>query len=86
MADIGEALLADSRIKRLVLRGATADMIALIDDATLAVESGWQADACRGLTLWWEVKSDWRTYKSAYPEVAFAIDMKWYTFLDAYNS
>jgi len=86
MADLGEALLADSKIKDPVLRAATTDMIALIDDATLAVESGWQADACRGLTLWWGVKGDWKTYKSAYPEVAFAIDMNWYAFLDAYNS
>jgi len=86
MADFGDALLADTKIKDVALRTATTNMIALVDNAVLAVESGWMADSCRGVTLWWGVKSEWKTYSAAYAEVAFAVDMNWRTFLAAYNA
>src|SRR4030042_3521926 len=81
LADFGEALLADSKVTDATLRTATTNMVALVDSATLAVESGWMADSCRGVTLWWGVKSEWKTYSAAYAEVAFAVDMNWRTFL-----
>lgn len=86
LADFGEALLADSKVTDTTLRTATTNMVALVDSATLAVESGWMADSCRGVTLWWGVKSEWKTYSAAYADVAFAVDMNWRAFLAAYNA
>jgi len=86
MADLGEWLLADSKIKDATLRAATSAMIVAIDSSVLAFVNGPGAAACHGLTLWWGVGGDWTTYMAAYTEVAFAIDMGWYAFLVAYNA
>jgi len=86
MADLGEWLLADTKIKDTVLKAATSAMIVAIDSAVLAFDNGPGAAACHGLTLWWGVGGDWTTYKVAYTEVAFAIDMGWHAFLTAYNA
>jgi hypothetical protein len=85
MADLGEWLLADSKIKDSTLRAATSAMIAAIDSSVLAFYNGPGASACHGLTLWWGVGGDWDMYWDAYTEVAFAIDMGWYAFLEDYN-
>jgi hypothetical protein len=85
MADLGEWLLADTKIKDTVLKTATSAMIAAIDSSVLAFDNGPGAAACHGLTLWWGVGGDWTTYASAYLDVAYAVDMDWYTFLAAYN-
>jgi hypothetical protein len=86
MADLGEWLLADTKIKDTVLRSATSAMIAAIDSSVLAFDNGPGAAACHGLTLWWGVGGDWSTYSAAYLDVAYAVDMDWYTFLAAYNA
>lgn len=85
MADLGEWLLADSKIKDATLRSATSAMISTIDSSVLAFCNGPGAAACHGLTLWWGVGGDWTTYQAAYTEVAFAIDMGWHAFLADYN-
>lgn len=86
MADLGEWLLADTKIKDPVLRTATSAMIVAITSSVLAFDNGPGAAACHGLTLWWGVGGDWTTYMSAYTEVAFAMDTGWYAFLAAYNA
>jgi hypothetical protein len=86
LADLGDALLADSGIKDAALRTATANMIALIDNAVLDVQSGSGAGDARGVTIWWGVRSDWKTYSVAYHDVAFAINMNWWAFLSLYNA
>jgi hypothetical protein len=85
MADLGEWLLADSKIKDAALRSATSAMISAIDSSVLAFCNGPGAAACHGLTLWWGVGGDWDMYADAYTEVAFAIDMGWHAFLVDYN-
>ncbi len=85
MADLGEWLLADTKIKDATLRAATSAMVVAIDASVLAFDNGPGATPCHGLTLWWGVGGDWTTYKDAYTEVAWAVDMGWHTFLTAYN-
>ncbi|MBE0518393.1 MAG: hypothetical protein IH630_04095 [Thermoplasmata archaeon] len=86
MADFGEYLLADTKIKDATLRAATSAMIAAIDSSVLAFVNGPGAAACHGLTLWWGVGGDWDMYKDAYIDVAFANDMGWHAFLVDYNA
>ncbi len=85
MADLGEWLLADTKIKDAALKAATSAMVVAIDSSVLAFDNGPGAAACHGLTLWWGVGGDWTTYKLAYTEVAFAMDTGWHAFLTAYN-
>jgi hypothetical protein len=86
MADLGEWLVADTKIKDATLKSLTSAMIVAIDSAVLAFDNGPGCAACHGLTLWWGVGGDWTTYQAAYTEVAFAIDMDWHAFLTAYNA
>jgi len=85
MADLGDTLLANSKIKDADLRTAIANMIALVDSAVLAVWGGQGAEDARGLTIWWGVRGDWSSYAPAYAEVDFAVDLGWYDFLVDYN-
>ena len=85
MADLGEWLLADAKIKDTTLKTMTSAMIAAIDSSVLAFDNGPGAAACHGLTLWWGVGGDWDMYDDAYTEVAWAIDMGWWAFLNDYN-
>jgi hypothetical protein len=73
-------------IKDAALRTATANMIALIDNAVLDVQSGSGAGDARGVTIWWGVRSDWKTYSVACHDVAFTINMNWWAFLSLYNA
>jgi len=86
MADFGEWLLADTKIKDAALISATSAMITAIDSSVLAFVNGPGAAACHGLTIWWGVGGDWDMYADAYTEVAFAIDMGWYAFLADFNA
>lgn len=86
MADLCDVIAADATIKDATLKTLSTSVSALIDDAVLAVDNGAGNGDCRGITLWWASKSDWKTYKAAYQTVAFAIDMNWYAFLAAYNA
>jgi hypothetical protein len=85
MGDLGEWLLADSKISDAALRASISAMVAAVDAAVLSVESGKGAEACHGITIWWGLKGDWGTYSAAYTEVAFCEDTVWWDFLDAYN-
>ena len=87
MADLGDILLANSKIKDATLRAATTAMVTAIDSSVIAYWNGDWASACRGLTLWWGLTSDWSYSGPAYvTEVAFAIDTGWGDFLTDYNS
>jgi hypothetical protein len=85
VADLGDLLLANSKISDADLRTATANMVALVDSAVLAVWGGQGAEDSRGLTIWWGVRGDWSFYSPAYAEVDFAVDLGWYDFLADYN-
>ncbi len=85
MADLGDTLLANSKISDADLRTATANMVALVDSSVLAVSGGQGAEDARGLTIWWGVRGDWSFYSPAYAEVDFAVDLGWYDFLVDYN-
>jgi hypothetical protein len=85
MADLGDTLLANSKISDADLRTATANMVALVDSAVLALSVGSGAEDARGLTIWWGVRGDWSFYSPAYAEVDFAVDLGWYDFLVDYN-
>lgn len=86
MADLCDHIAADATIKDATLKSMSTSVSALVDDAVLAVESGPNAGKCRGMTLYWGVRGDWKTYGPAYAGVAFAMDMGWYAFLAAYNA
>jgi hypothetical protein len=87
MADLGDKILANTKIKDATLRAATAAMVTAIDSSVIAYWNGDWASACRGLTLWWGLTSDWDYSGPAYvTEVAFAIDTGWGDFLADYNS
>ncbi len=85
MADLGDVLLANSKIGDADLRTATTNMVALVDSAVLAVWGGPGSEDSRGLTIWWGVRGDWSAYSPAYAEVDFAVDLEWYDFLADYN-
>ncbi|UCE81320.1 MAG: hypothetical protein JSV94_02575 [Methanobacteriota archaeon] len=87
MADLGDNLLAQSKITDSGLRTAIGDMVTLIDDAVLACYGhvSKAADA-RGVTIWWASKGDFSWYGEQYEEeVSFATDTSWLAFLDAYT-
>jgi hypothetical protein len=86
MADLGDNILANSRISNAALRTATAAIVTAIDSSVIASWAGDWAAACRGLTIWWGLTSDWDYSGPAYlAEVAFAIDTGWGAFLEDYN-
>ena len=85
MADLGDALLADSLVTDTDFRGATSEMVSAIDGSILDAWGGKYAEDSRGLTLWWGWGGDWNYYADAYTEVAFATDTGWWSFLDEYN-
>ncbi len=87
LADLGDNLLANSKIKDATLRAATTAMVSAVDSSVIAYTNGDYAADCRGLTIWWGLTSDWDYSGPAYlAEVAFAIDMGWGDFLADYNS
>jgi hypothetical protein len=86
MADLCDKIVADATIKDATLKTASTNLATLIDAAVLDVQSGSGAEAARGMTLYWGVRSDWKTHSVAYQDVAFAVDMNWYNFLVAYNA
>ncbi|MCJ7488586.1 MAG: clostripain-related cysteine peptidase [Thermoplasmata archaeon] len=86
MADLGDNILANSKISNAALRTATAAIVTAIDSSVIASCTGDWASACRGLTIWWGLTSDWDYSGPAYlVEVAFAIDTGWGAFLEDYN-
>jgi len=85
IADFGDALLSDISITDADLRASTTAMVSAMDESVLAFWGGRAAEDSRGMTLWWANGGDWKSYSDDYAEVAFAIDMGWWTLLDEYN-
>lgn len=85
IADLGDTILEDPAITDEGLRTATAAMVAAVDGTVLACWGGSAALDSRGMTLWWGATGDWKAYSEAYGDVAFALDMGWWDFLDDYN-
>ncbi len=85
MADLGDTILADPSITDEALRASTSAMVAAVDGTVIAHWGGSAALDNRGMTLWWGVDGDWKAYAEAYADVAYAQDMGWWTFLDAYR-
>jgi hypothetical protein len=85
LADLGDTLLADNKFSNSALRTATADMVAAVDSAVLAVHSCEALPDARGLTLWWGNKGDWSYYGPSYIDTQWGADMGWYDFLVDYN-
>ena len=86
MADLGDNLLAQSKITDPGFRSATANMVALVDDAVIAE---WGAEKCleaRGFTIWFGVRWGFNWYADQYEsDCAFADDTSWFLFLEQYN-
>jgi hypothetical protein len=85
IADFGDALLSDASVTDDGLRASTEAMVSAMDGSVIAFWGGRAAEDSRGMTLWWANGGDWKYYSDAYAEVAFAIDMGWWTLLDEYN-
>ena len=86
MADLGENLLAQSKITDSGFRTATTNMIALVDDAVIAQ---WGAEKCldaRGFTIWYGVRWSFNWDAEQYEDdCSFATDTSWFSFLQEYN-
>ncbi len=85
IVDLGDTILADPAITDESLRASTSAMVAAVDGTVIAHWGGSAALDNRGMTLWWGVGGDWKFYSEAYTEVAYAMDMGWWAFLDDYN-
>ncbi len=85
IADLGDTILADPSMTDEALRASTEQMVAAVDSSVIVHWGGSAALDNRGLTLWWGVDGDWKAYSEAYAEVAYAQDMGWWAFLDAYK-
>jgi hypothetical protein len=86
MVDLGNQLLASSKITNPTLRSLTQDMIAAVENAVIYLDDAPNTMMCGGLTLWWGTSTEWNWYSSVYAELDFAIDTGWYDFLVDYNS
>lgn len=85
IACLGDTILGDQSIMDENLRAATAAMVSTIDDSVISKWGGRSAADARGLTLWWGCGGDWKTYSTAYLEVAFSTDFGWWDFLEDYQ-
>ncbi|UCE81322.1 MAG: hypothetical protein JSV94_02585 [Methanobacteriota archaeon] len=86
MADLGENLLAQSKITDPGFRTATTNMITLVDDAVIAQ---WGAEKCldaRGFTVWFGVRWGFNWYADQYEtDCQFGTDTSWFAFLSEYD-
>lgn len=86
MADLGENLLAQSKITDPGFRTATTNMVALVDDSVIAQ---WGAEKCldaRGFTIWFGVRWGFNWYAEQYADdCSFAADTSWLLFLEEYD-
>jgi hypothetical protein len=85
MVDLGNQLLASSKITDPTLRALTQDMIAAVESSVLYLDDAPNTGMCGGLTLWWGSSTEWKSYSNVYAETDFAIDTGWYDFLVDYN-
>ena len=86
LADLGDNLLAQSKITDPGFRTATTNMVALVDDAVIAE---WGAEKCleaRGFTIWFGVRWGFNWYADQYEtDCQFGTDTSWFEFLSEYN-
>lgn len=85
MVDLGNQLLASSKITDPMLRALTQDMIAAVESAVLYLDDAPNTLMCGGVTIWWGTSTEWNWYSNVYAATDFAIDTGWYDFLVAYN-
>jgi hypothetical protein len=86
MVDLGNQLLANSKITDTALRALTQDMITAVEDAVLYLDNAPNTMMCGGITLWWGTGSDWSSWSSVYAGLDFPAYTGWYDFLVDYNS
>lgn len=85
IADLGDTILADATITDPDLIAATEAMVAAVDGTVITCWGGSAALDSRGMTLWWGVTGDWKTFSAAYADVEYSQVTGWYDFLEAYN-
>ncbi len=86
MVDLGNTLLANSKITDPELRALTTQLIAVVEDAVLYMDNSESTTMCGGLTIWWGTSTEWASYSSVYAGLDFALDTGWYDFLVDYNN
>lgn len=86
MVDLGNRILAASKITNPALRALTQSMITAIEDAVLYLDDAPSTTMCGGVTLWWGTGSDWSSWSSVYAGQDFPEYTGWYDFLVDYNS
>jgi len=86
MVDLGNKLLANSKITNSALRALTQDMIAAVEDAVLYLDNAESTMMCGGITLWWAGSVDWNFYSDVYAGLDFAAYTGWWDFLSDYNA
>lgn len=85
MVDLGNNLLANSKITDPELRALTQAVIAAVEESVLYLDNSERTMMCGGLTLWWGTSTEWAWYSDVYAGVDFALDSGWYDFLVDYN-
>ena len=86
MVDLGNQLLANSKITDPELRTLTQAMIAAVEGAVLYLDNAGSTTMCGGMTIWWGTSTEWASYSDVYASLDFALDTGWYDFLVDYNS
>jgi len=86
MVDLGNQLLASSKITDATLKALTEDMIAAVEDAVLYLDDAPNTVMCGGITLWWGTSTEWNWYSDVYAGLDFPAATGWYDFLVDYNS
>ncbi|MBE0518899.1 MAG: hypothetical protein IH630_06730 [Thermoplasmata archaeon] len=85
MVDLGNNILANSKITDPTLRALTQDMISAVEDAVLYHDNAGSTMMCGGLTIWWGTGTDWNSWSSVYAGLDFSAYTGWYDFLVDYN-
>jgi len=85
MVDLGNQILANSKITDPTLRALTQDMIATVENAVLYLDDAPNTQMCGGITLWWGTGWEWSSYSGVYAGLDFAMATGWYDFLVDYN-
>jgi hypothetical protein len=86
MVDLGNQLLANTKITDPELRTLTQAMIAAVEGAVLYLDNSDSTTMCGGLTIWWGTSTEWASYSDVYAGLDFALATGWYDFLVDYNS
>jgi len=85
MVDLGNNLLASSKITDPELRALTQAMVSAVEGAVLYMDDTESTSMCGGMTLWWGTSTEWASYSDVYATVDFAVATGWYDFLVDYN-